>query len=308
MGPHLSYFICTTPRSGSELLCDYLKGSAIAGYPEEWFHESNFSFLFKAFNVTNFIDYFPVVMKERSPAGIFAAKVMGGPYFDEVIARFKSLPALKDQNLSPIQIVECLFPNIKYIWLTRRNKVRQAISLSKAFQSNIWQSHVNKTDTKEVEPVFSFPAVNDLLQNLVLEDVGWQEYFSEARSTPFTVVYEDFVQNREKTVRDILEFLEISVPSDWSLDNFQPRPKKLSDQSSDKWFEAYVAKNQSRFAHLHNLPDSSYPLPYNERLRNEHFQMINGQFGDQGWLCRAWRQTKLSIRSSLNKVRRGLKD
>ena len=35
--PSSSYLICATPRSGSTLLCEALKGTEVAGVPEEYF-------------------------------------------------------------------------------------------------------------------------------------------------------------------------------------------------------------------------------------------------------------------------------
>jgi LPS sulfotransferase NodH len=37
MRPHTSYLVCATPRSGSFLLCEALKNTALAGQPEEYF-------------------------------------------------------------------------------------------------------------------------------------------------------------------------------------------------------------------------------------------------------------------------------
>ena len=37
MRPHSSYIVCATQRSGSTLLCEILKNTYLAGYPEEYF-------------------------------------------------------------------------------------------------------------------------------------------------------------------------------------------------------------------------------------------------------------------------------
>ena len=36
-GPWLSYLICSTPRSGSTLLCEALTNTGVAGAPEEYY-------------------------------------------------------------------------------------------------------------------------------------------------------------------------------------------------------------------------------------------------------------------------------
>src|SRR5215213_3769543 len=37
--PTHSYLICTTPRSGSTLLCELLEGTGVAGRPDEYFQQ-----------------------------------------------------------------------------------------------------------------------------------------------------------------------------------------------------------------------------------------------------------------------------
>jgi LPS sulfotransferase NodH len=46
-----------------------------------------------------------------------------------------------------------------------------------------------------------------------MREAGIQEFFSEGNIVPLTLVYEDFVQEYEKTVRKVLEFLELDTMS-----------------------------------------------------------------------------------------------
>ena len=44
-----------------------------------------------------------------------------------------------------------------------------------------------------------------------MREAGIQEFFSEGNISPFTLVYEDFIHEYEKTVRKVLEFLELDT-------------------------------------------------------------------------------------------------
>ena len=51
------------------------------------------------------------------------------------------LGALPEQGGSSLdEQLDSLFPNLRYVWVTRRDKVRQAVSLVKAKQSTQWKA------------------------------------------------------------------------------------------------------------------------------------------------------------------------
>jgi LPS sulfotransferase NodH len=282
--PKITYFICTTPRTGSELLCEYLRGTRIAGWPEEYFQETHFQFLFKQFEATNFTEYFPKLLAARTTnADVFAAKIMGGGYFDQTMARFRELPIFQDSpEIPPNEIMTDIFPGAKYVWLTRRNKVRQAISYSKAFQSNIWQTHVEAGRQHGREPRFNFEAMDNLVQRLILQETAWQEFFTSMDVIPYTVVYEDFAKRPIEETLQILDFLEIQISPEWkALDEFEPRPKKLANKKSDTWFEQYVEQKQNELNRLQEMfPDKINHTEYNGWLRQEHFAFLRKAEGE----------------------------
>jgi LPS sulfotransferase NodH len=94
--------------------------------------------------------------------------------------------------------------------MTRRNKVRLAVSWWKAIQTQEWhREHGTKPTDKDVRDRYSFDAINTLYVASVMREAGMQEFFTEANVVPLTVVYEDFVQRYETTVFEILAYLGI---------------------------------------------------------------------------------------------------
>src|SRR6059058_3863490 len=39
--PEISYLVCATPRSGSDVLCRVLRQTRVLGQPDEYFYEAN---------------------------------------------------------------------------------------------------------------------------------------------------------------------------------------------------------------------------------------------------------------------------
>jgi LPS sulfotransferase NodH len=132
MLPNITYLICATNRSGSSLVCEALKNTGIAGYPEEYFWRGDELFWTERWGVSSFEDYLKKAIEQgTSSNGVFGAKIMWG-YFHDFIDKLKQLPGYQKTDL-PALLPE-FFPNLHYIHITRQDKVRQAISFWRAIQ------------------------------------------------------------------------------------------------------------------------------------------------------------------------------
>ena len=58
---------------------------------------------------------------------------------------------------------------------------------------------------------------------------------------PQRVVYEDFVESRDETVRAVLDALGIDAPSDLHLP--PPELARQADELSEEWVERYLAES-----------------------------------------------------------------
>ena len=69
-----------------------------------------------------------------------------------------------------------------------------------------------------------------------MREAGMQEFFSEGNIVPLTIVYEDFILEYEKTVRKVLDFLELDA-----IDIKIPSPSlaQTADDLSEKWVERF---------------------------------------------------------------------
>ncbi|NND09028.1 MAG: hypothetical protein HKN87_21865 [Saprospiraceae bacterium] len=135
--------------------------------------------------------------------------------------------------------VDDLFPNCKHIFLTRRNKVRQAVSWWKAINDNIW--HLEKNQTQECAPDFDerhydFDALDHLLREAALRECAMQEYFSKYSIEPLTLVYEDIVSNFTATIRQVLDHLDLSYAEPIEV---KMHYVKTSSKDSEKWVQRF---------------------------------------------------------------------
>src|SRR5829696_8149855 len=153
--PSSVYLVCATPRSGSTLLCRALGATGVAGRPEEYFEARPDTGRPAAprdyFRDAEGIDLDDLVGRDQPPPeapdysslagvadysehiarslergttenGVFAAKIMWGH-----VACFADLAGGKPPEL--FEQAFCAPP--RYVWVSRRDRVRQAVSLWK---------------------------------------------------------------------------------------------------------------------------------------------------------------------------------
>jgi trehalose 2-sulfotransferase len=273
MQPQCSYLICATPRSGSTLLCEALINTGLAGRPQEYFEalketglprrpQDYFSDIdnpeiagllgqysqlddeLPAFaNDASYADYLSRVMAQgTTPNGVFGAKLMWG-YFADFISYLRDIPHYR--TLPVPQLMAAIFPDLHYITVTRRDKVRQAVSLWRAIQTRTWRQEEDiLRGHYHHELVFHFEAVDYLVRQIEEHEASWWQYFAENHIHPFKVVYEELTHSYEETAKDILRFLGVRVPA--QLPFAERRMKPQADALSEQWVQQYYAAKQEK--------------------------------------------------------------
>jgi LPS sulfotransferase NodH len=239
MQPHTCYFVCGTPRSGSSLLCEALKNTGLTGRPEEYFWQGDEPFWRERWGVSSYADYLESAVRQGTTEnGVFGAKLMmGGGYFAHFANQLQELAGASSLPVPATELVQARFPNLHYVWITRRNKVRQAVSWWKAIQSGAWSQTEDRPPRPDKRPEFNFEAIDHLVQELVMREASWAEYFGEGGIQPFVVVYEDLVTTYQRVARQLLLWMRIPAPPDLA---FGPRKlRKQADELSEQWVMRY---------------------------------------------------------------------
>ena len=242
MKPKLSYAIWFSQRTGSTLLCRALQSLEIAGKPSEWLNSSD---LFDKYQLSNYTELQQRIWQlGTTPNGVFGIK--GGifePYFSQIIKTLKHFPGCDSHTQNRIEIWNNAFPNCKHIYMTRRNKVRLAVSWWKAIQSEEWHREKGKLPlSADLEDKYSYDAVNHLFAECSMREAAIQEFFSEGSILPLTIVYEDFILAYESTIRTILSYLEL--PNIQNVFIPDPPLERLADDISQGWVQRFRQEKQ----------------------------------------------------------------
>jgi trehalose 2-sulfotransferase len=245
------YLALATPRSGSTLLGQGLQASGLAGDPKEFFGHK-MSFWMERWQTPALPAYAARLSQERAtPKGVFGAKLLYRQLLHlEHLARRE--PELAELPLP--EILDRLFPNLHLVWVTREDKVRQAISWFKARQTGVWGQDQRQSTPKlgrawrlgddPLQPgelVFDYDGIAALVRQAEAEDAAIGQVFATSGIEPFRVIYEEFTPRYEETILALLRWLGVTPPLDLTLPN--PRTVKLADDRTDEWV--------ARFRELH---------------------------------------------------------
>jgi trehalose 2-sulfotransferase len=272
MRPWRSYLVCATPRSGSTLLCDLLDRTGVAGHPQEYFEALRHSGLprrpHEYFDHVLHADivrrlasrempqgpptpsdlwvperygrYLDRALEEGTTAnGVFGAKLMWG-YLDDFATLLRSI----DESWARLRVRDVLrraFPDLRFVRITRADKVRQAVSLWKAVQTQAWRA--GHGGTPRAEPEYDARALRHLVHQLTDHERSWEEWFQRTGERSLSVTYEDLAEAHEPVVRRVLEHLEIEVPE--PLDLGPPRLQAQADAISEQWVARYLEESGS---------------------------------------------------------------
>lgn len=269
MRPHSSCLVCATQRSGSTLLCEILKNTHLVGYPEEYFDA------LKSTGVPRRpLEYFTgaideallnilkdrnhpdeeqrqpppgmsfeayvnsIIERSTTANGVFSTKLMWN-YFPDFISKLHDIP--RYHELATPSLLAAVFPDPRYIFVKRRDKLGQAVSLWKGIQTWVWRAEdapgLNGKKQASHDLTFHFGAIDHLSQQLEQNEQAWQNFFDDHHIQPFTIVFEDFITSQEETTQAVLRFLGIAIPPDSTF--VPPRMHRQADELSASWIEQY---------------------------------------------------------------------
>jgi len=234
-----SYLICSIERTGSYVLCDGLTLTELAGRPREYFHPNHLTRLFDGPTIEEFGRYIAQIVDEgTTPNGLFGAKIHWG-HLQNLLCRLRKFVEFRAST--PPEVVEMFFPGVRYIRLSRRDRVRQAISFLKARQTDVWWQmrmwvRANKKQP-EKELTFDFAAIEQLIRQIELHEKAWTQFFEEAGVAPLELYYEDLVGSYEETIRRVFDYLGVALPANLMIR--KPRYDKQADTLSEEWLRRY---------------------------------------------------------------------
>jgi LPS sulfotransferase NodH len=187
-----NYIICTTARSGSNLLCDVLRNTGKLGHPVEAF---NPDFMRTAgyreyiepdapVSVEHFVEW--LKQRHRTRNGIFGTKML---YEDHNI--FRRFPSFAE-----------FFLKARIIHLRRRSKLRQAISYFFAEETGQWVA-TDQARRRPEDVAFDFDAIRNHMDRLVVQDASWTTILNGLGIDYLEIYFEDFLADMQTKLNEI---------------------------------------------------------------------------------------------------------
>ena len=232
-----SYIICTIQRSGSTYLCDLLNSTKLLGFSTEHFVKPFLED--KVARTPEAVGKALREIQERGTTrnGVFGIKIMMS-YLDVIKDNLSCMRGLEEMSI--VEMFNEVFTNPHYIYLERRDVLRQAIS---NLRSN--QTHVTNVRTEEQYKTlqeknrdisYSRQRLDNILNAIEIQKRKWYKFFEDENIKPYKIYYEDFVDNYERIIYEILDYLKVS-----HFGHLEPRSKyrKLSDSITEEWIIKY---------------------------------------------------------------------
>ncbi|MBD3665535.1 sulfotransferase [Sulfitobacter sp. TSTF-M16] len=253
MTPVDAYVICTSPRSGSTLLCGLLRNSGIAGLPESHFHEPSMNKWLDYYDLRdksfcNPRDQIAAVFRAAQERGKGGGKVFGlrlqrhsFEYFTEQLRQLH--PSCKND----VARLNAAFGKTRFIHLTRENKLEQAVSFVKAQQSGLWHM---APDGREIERLsepkqltYDPAAISNQLMQFEEMDAAWTAWFGQQDIEPLRVTYDALSAAPQKMLRTVLDALCLQSGK---CEKITAHVGKMADEISQEWVKRFEREEMCR--------------------------------------------------------------
>jgi LPS sulfotransferase NodH len=176
-----------------------------------------------------------VLARGSTDNGVFGAKLMAG-YAPDFHSLLDEIPDLRGLTLD--EALRRTFPSLRYVWVRRRDRVRQAISLWRAIQTWTWKAGDN--GAKPHPPEYHRGAVDHLVTQLGEQDAAWERFFAATPAQPLVLTYEDHLAHGVGgATAAVLSWLEVPVPP--GVDLAQPPTERQADALSEAWLKRHAA-------------------------------------------------------------------
>lgn len=247
-------FICSTPRSGSYMLCRYMINAGL-GVPHEYFNpliireiaprlgleevrelkwrRRSFkdTFLFgrnRAAEVDFLKKYITALIPKRCQRGIFAAKI----HYDQY-------SKILDNPVGHEFLDGALF-----VYLFREDLLKQAISRNFSYITGRWGFDDTVTTTPMPQSdLLDISGIERELNTLADEDRGWRMFLAKNGLSPITISFEQLCRDPASTLADIASRLDIdptTLCSGYSEGGAPPEPPEAGLPTKSEVAQRYL--------------------------------------------------------------------
>jgi LPS sulfotransferase NodH len=252
----LTYVVCSTPRSGSGLLCRAIAGTGVAGTPTEYFNPPRRSMLSRRWGCGPGLAAYTAALGARrtSRTGVFGTKL----HWHQVVALRAEMLGRRHAAVpfdQPASLVEELVGDAPaYVRIARQDVHRQAVSLWTAEQTGVWGRGELPAGERRPRLRYSFAGIRRALARIALGELHWERFFRSNAITPIEVLYEELSADYESVVAGVLDRL---VPGHEAV----AIPAPVTGRQSDTRSERHLARFLEDLGERHPLSLAERVVP-----------------------------------------------
>lgn len=250
--PRRCYVVCTSMRCGSTLLGEAMYRAGEMGCPLEYFHPGFRPALERRWNTGSFPAYLETLYRRRTdPTGAFGAKI----FWNDAAALCTELgagPPHADGEDSDDDsgtygairsVFSALFPRPFLIFLTRRDKLRQAVSTVVAGWSGQWRSLPGVRGSTAGSAPYDYEAIRARYEYALYTETQWERFFASFDAEPFRLTYEELAEGYPGTIRRLLRAAAHPAAD---FEPPQPRMARQADSASERLIAQFLQDHLAR--------------------------------------------------------------
>lgn len=222
-----SYVVCFEERSGSTMLCSLIGQTGALGQPDEFFNPRGpMQMYLSRSHARNMAEYFAYLHNELSSAnGSFGMKTT-----------FADLKPLLERDA-----FEELLGEPRYVFLTRGDLVRQAVSSALARKRSLWHAYVGRNVPPADDGLtVDVPLVTGIMERIREQRRAWEKFFGLRGVTPMRITYEDMASDPAGTLKGLAHLLGVELEE--ALIPVASQTLPLSNATNEAWVEAVRAR------------------------------------------------------------------
>jgi len=238
--PARSVVICTHQRSGSTLLGEAITFAGGMGIPLEYFHRGFRPALAARWGSIGTSGYVAALHRHRTdPSGILAVKLFWQDVADLAAEQDPACEALRaiapgepavDLYRRARAVLDGVLPNAVWISLERRDAVRQAVSLERAAQTDVWRDIGARDISGAPTPSYRFEALAARLHWIRRARSRWRSFFAANGIVPHEICYEEMVRDPAGTLEGLCRLMGRDCPPLPAA-----RTRRQADSLSEEW-------------------------------------------------------------------------
>lgn len=223
--------ILSTPRSGSTLLCEYLRKAEFC-LAHEYFQRA---------------EYLPILADRWS---CLNDSLLNKQKYVEQLYRFRTLDSgwlginLHGHHIPVFKrfIEYFSFDNLRVVHVRRKSILKQSISYEIARQTKRWSSEYNS----KVEPIYDFDKIKERITELSLQEIVNEKFCDELPVRPIEVYYEDLLTRKLDILSNIVGDFDLGF--DEGLSTLKRQSSEINSNWEARFYEdCLVSKKNKRF-------------------------------------------------------------